>query len=84
MLENVTDNPDQPEVYKTERVGSRSDSTTFYRKDNGNIEVACGCFIGDFDEFVNAVNTTHDNKNSQYYKEYRKVIAKVKRLWNIR
>lgn len=84
MLEDASDNADQPEVYMTERVGSRSAITSFYRKDNGNIEVACGCFIGDFDEFVNAVDVTHDNKKSQYYKEYRKVIAKVKRLWSIR
>ena len=40
-------------------IGSRNDTTTFFRTLNRQIFVKCGCFTGSIDEFVEAVKKTH-------------------------
>ena len=50
-------------------IGSRNGTTTFFNCKDGKIRVSCGCFYGDLDEFLEAVNKTHgDNEYGQGYR----------------
>lgn len=40
-------------------IGSRNDTTTFFRAKDKQIFVKCGCFRGSIDDFVKAVKETH-------------------------
>lgn len=40
-------------------IGSRDDTTTFYRGADGAIHVSCGCFSGTIDEFAAKVKEVH-------------------------
>lgn len=40
-------------------IGSRNDTTTFYRDVNGGVMVKCGCFVGTLNEFEQAVQRKH-------------------------
>ena len=57
-------------------IGSRGMDTTFFKSNDGDILVSCGCFKGTLSEFENQVKKTHgDNK---YAKEYLECIKIVK------
>ena len=59
-------------------IGSRNDTLTAYRCANDEIGVATGCFTGNIDEFVNAVEDTHnDNK---FAKDYLKAVELIKQV----
>ena len=50
-------------------IGSREDTTTFFRTKENIIKVVCGCFYGTIDEFLAKVELTHgDNKYGQVYR----------------
>ena len=50
-------------------IGSRNDTTTFFKTKDNNICVKCGCFTGTIDDFLEAVNKTHGkNKHAKAYK----------------
>ena len=50
-------------------VGSRDQTTTFYKTKNDGICVSCGCFYGTIDEFEKAVEETHgDSKHGIVYR----------------
>ena len=50
-------------------IGSRNDTTTFFKTKDGNICVKCGCFTDTIDKFLEAVSETHkDNKHAKAYK----------------
>ena len=58
-------------------IGSRNDYTTFFRSNDNDIIVKCGCFRGNLSKFLEKVNETHgDNK---YAAEYRAAIEIAKR-----
>ena len=40
-------------------IGSRDDTTTFYRGTDGGIYVSCGCFSGSIDDFAAKVKAVH-------------------------
>ena len=40
-------------------IGSRNDTTTFYRGADGEIYVSCGCFNGSIDDFASKVKAVH-------------------------
>ena len=40
-------------------IGSRNDTTTFYRGADGKIYVSCGCFNGSIDDFASKVKAVH-------------------------
>lgn len=40
-------------------IGSRDDTTTFYRGADGKIYVSCGCFNGTIDDFASKVKAVH-------------------------
>ena len=40
-------------------IGSRDDTTTFYRGADGGIYVSCGCFSGSIDDFAAKVKEVH-------------------------
>ena len=49
-------------------IGSRNDTTTFFRCKDEKIRVFCGCFFGDLDEFAEKVKETHgDNEYGRVY-----------------
>ena len=49
-------------------VGSRNETTTFFKCEDGKIRVVCGCFFGDLDEFAQKVKNTHgDNQHAKVY-----------------
>lgn len=49
-------------------IGSRADTTTFFRCVDGQIRVTCGCFYGTLDEFRAKVKATHgDNRHARDY-----------------
>ena len=50
-------------------IGSRNDYTTFFRSNDNDIIVKCGCFNGNISEFLKKVNETHGN--NKYAAEYR-------------
>lgn len=50
-------------------IGSRNDSTTFFKNVAGNVCVKCGCFLGTVDEFLAAVQKTHGD--NWFGREYR-------------
>lgn len=63
------------EVYRTrdifwiDCIGSRNDTTTFFRTQSKQIHVKCGCFSGTIDEFETTVRTTHgDNMHAKMYR----------------
>ena len=61
--------------------GSRRETTTFFKTENGDICVVCGCFEGTLDEFVEQVKETHgDNK---FAKEYLLMVELVKVKFNL-
>ena len=50
-------------------IGSRHGFTTFYRTKNKRRHVACGCFLGDIDEFEKKVVKNHaGTKHEKTYK----------------
>ena len=68
----------------TGKVGSRKDQTTFYYGETENnekeIQVVCGCFRGNLEDFEKAVLETHKD-NDLYREQYLKEIEKVKVLF---
>lgn len=50
------------------KIGSRYDTTTFFRNKDGIIKVNCGCFYGSIEEFREKVKLTHgENKFAKVY-----------------
>ena len=50
-------------------IGSRDDTTTFFRTKDKKIYVICGCFGGDIEKFEKAVEKEHkDTKHEKAYK----------------
>ena len=54
-------------------IGSRNDTTTFYRGRDCKIYVSCGCFNGDIDIFEKQVEETHKD-NEKHKNDYLKAI----------
>ena len=74
-----------PQRYTTKKIGSRNDQTTFYYSETKNgmeVQVVCGCFRGNLEDFEKAVLKTHKD-NDLYRKQYLKEIEKVKILFEL-
>lgn len=74
-----------PQIYKTRKIGSRNSQTTFYygEADKGmEVQVVCGCFRGNLEEFETAVMKTHKNCD-EYREQYLREIEKVKVLFDL-
>lgn len=76
------DYKNNPLQYTTKKIGSRNESTNFYYDGDSNIQVVCGCFRGNLDQFEQAVLKTHAN-NEKYKNQYLKEIEKVKVLFEL-
>lgn len=63
------------DVLTVSHIGSRYDTTTFFNTFD-SIEVKCGCFRGDINEFEKAVEATH--KGSIYEQQYKLAIQLAK------
>ena len=67
----------------TKKIGSRNDNTIFYYDGNSKVQVVCGCFHGDLEQFKQAVLKTHAD-NDVYKNQYLKEIEKVKVLFELK
>lgn len=67
----------QYDYLSIENLGSRQGTTTFYRTKEGGIDVACGCFSGSIEEFLEAVEKTH--RGDKHEKVYKNAIQMAKR-----
>ena len=55
-------------VFWISAIGSRNDTSTFFKCNDGKIRVSCGCFFGDLDEFSAKVKETHgENEFGRVY-----------------
>ena len=57
-------------------IGSRDDTTTFFRTKDKEIYVSCGCFTGDIEKFEKAVEEEH--KGTKHEKTYKLAIELAK------
>ena len=57
-------------------IGSRDDTTTFFRTKDKKIYVICGCFGGDIEKFEKAVEEVH--KGTKHEKTYKLAIELAK------
>ena len=56
------------DIFEIRHIGSRNDTTTFFRTQSKQIHVKCGCFSGTIDEFETKVKATHkDNVHAKTY-----------------
>ena len=54
------------DIISISNIGSRNDTTTFFRSKENQISVICGCFKGTIEEFEEKVKNTHKgNKHHQ-------------------
>lgn len=57
------------DVFTVAPLGSRNDTTTFYKAKDGKIFVKCGCTNTDIDTWLKMVQAVHgDNKHAKAYK----------------
>ena len=57
------------DIFWIDCIGSRNDTTTFFRTQSKQIHVKCGCFSGTIDEFETKVKATHgDNMHAKMYR----------------
>ena len=55
-------------VFWISAIGSRNDTSTFFKCNDGKIRVSCGCFFGDLEEFSAKVKETHgENEYGRVY-----------------
>lgn len=65
------------DVFTVTPIGSRNDTTTFYKAKDGKIFVKCGCKNTDIDTWLDMVKETHgDNKHAKTYR----LAAQIARL----
>ena len=65
------------DVFSVTPIGSRNDTTTFYKAKGGKIFVKCGCKNTDIDTWLGMVQATHgDNKHAKAYR----LAAQIARL----
>ena len=62
-------------------IGSRDDTTTFYRGTDGGIYVSCGCFSGSIDDFAAKVKAVH--AGTKHEKTYLLAIELAKVQMNV-
>ena len=59
---------EQIDFFIISNIGSRNDTTTFFKCEDSNIRVSCGCFYGNLSEFKDKIIETHgDNKHAKDY-----------------
>jgi hypothetical protein len=61
----------------SKKIGSRNVQTTVYWTSTENIQVVCGCFRGNLDEFEKAIKETH-KYNEQHLSDYLNFVEKCK------
>ena len=55
-------------VFWISAIGSRNDTSTFFKCNDGKIRVSCGCFFGDLEKFSAKVKETHgENEYGRVY-----------------
>jgi hypothetical protein len=69
---------ENPQRIISQKIGSRSSQTTIYWNDSTNIQVICGCFRGNLEQFKEKVKQVHGN--NKYAREYFNFIEKVKQF----
>ena len=62
-------------------IGSRKSQTITYWTNIIDIQIICGCWKGNLEQFKSRVNITHKN-NEQYLKEYNEYINIIETIIN--
>ena len=72
-------------IFTAGPVGSRDDYVTFFRNEDKEIFVVCGCFEGTISEFLNKVNETYpvDKDTDNYGNMYRSLVEIAENKSNI-
>lgn len=78
---DCSDYKTNPKRFVSQEIGSRNDQTTVYWTNAEDVQIVCGCFRGDLDEFKKAVIETHKD-NAIYKAQYLKLIKTIKMLVN--
>jgi len=61
------------------KMGSRNDQTIAYWTSDKDVQIMCGCFIGNLEEFEKRIKETYDNEN-KHKKQYDEYIEIIKYL----
>jgi hypothetical protein len=69
-----------PQRYITQKIGSRNSQTSIYWTNLNDVQIICGCWRGNIEEFEKSVNETH--ANTEHLQPYLKQIAIFKTLVN--
>lgn len=74
-----------PQRYVTPKIGSRKDNTTIYWTDD-NVQVVCGCFRGNVDEWEAKIKETHkyNEKHLKDYLEQVEIVRKIMEMTSIK
>ena len=68
---------EKTDIFTVTPIGSRNDTTTFYKTKDGKIFVKCGCKNTDIDSWLKMVQETHgENKHAKVYE----LAAKIAKL----
>ena len=70
-----------PQRYVTPKIGSRKDNTTIYWTDD-NVQVVCGCFRGNVDEWEAKIKETH-KYNEKHLKDYLEQVENIKKIMEL-
>lgn len=78
---NCSDFNINPQRYVTPKVGSRDDNTTIYWVGN-DVQVVCGCFCGNVDEWEAKIKETH-KYNEKHLKDYLEQVENIKKIMEL-
>lgn len=78
---NCSDFNINPQRYVTPKVGSRDDNTTIYWVGN-DVQVVCGCFRGNVDEWEAKIKETH-KYNEKHLKDYLEQVENIKKIMEL-
>ena len=78
---NCSDFNINPQRYVTPKVGSRDDNTTIYWVGN-DVQVVCGCFRGNVDEWEAKIKETH-KYNEKHLKEYLEQVEHINKIMEL-
>lgn len=78
---NCSDFNINPQRYVTPKVGSRDDNTTIYWVGN-DVQVVCGCFRGNVDEWEAKIKETH-KYNKKHLKDYLEQVEIVRKIMEL-
>ena len=78
---DCSDYKKNPQRIVSRNMGSRNSQTYVYWTSSEDVQVICGCFRGNIEQFRNKVNATH-SQNEKHLNDYSKFIELVEYVVN--